>query len=382
MDEHQLKELLRKYQAGEATDEEIAFIESWYIQYNQDQETPFSLDERLEDSDAVWEKLHAQKPGFRISYLWPLIAVGACLLVFFYFVKPEALIVPQKTQELVNNRAVEIVPGTSKAVLTLANGRQVFLSGAENQKIGNQGIATLIEKGSGQLVYTIEKATAGKSPMSSNLVYNTISTPRGGQYWVVLSDGTRVFLNAGSSLRYPVNFSGKDRTVKLMGEGYFEVVHNDAAPFRIITGNRIIEDIGTKFNVNAYDDEPVMKTTLLEGAVQVSSFKQHVILKPGQQAQVSNTRRKGEIKVVNHANVDEAVAWKNGLFEFNRTNIKTVLNNAARWYDFEIVYANAIPNLKISGRVSRKVSFSGMMDLLKFEGLKFRKDGRTITIMN
>ncbi|MDP9082080.1 MAG: FecR domain-containing protein [Bacteroidota bacterium] len=380
MQEEQLKEILHKYQSGTATDEEIAFLESWYLQHNEDKKPAVSLEERLEDAEAIWNKLHPAEKRPGIKSVWPWLGAVACLLLFFYLGKLYITNTRQQENQLTQNHPNKIVPGSNKAILTLANGKQVILTNAGSGKFGNQGNTSISKTANGQLVYTVDPTT--KAPASNELAYNTVTTPMGGQYWVVLSDGTRVFLNAGSSLRYPASFIGNERRVELKGEAYFEVVHNNAAPFRIVTGSQVIEDIGTKFNISAYDDEPAMKTTLLEGAVKVSVDDQHVFLKPGQQAQVSNADRQQTIKVIRHANLDEAMAWKNGLFEFNNADIKQVMNNTSRWYDFKVIYENKVPDLKISGRISRNVNFSGLIDLLKFEGVKFRIAGRNVTIIN
>lgn len=379
MQDEELKALLQKYQTGNATEEEIAFLESWYLQHNEAEKADFLADERLEDVAAVWKKLQPSKNNFRILSLLTWLTAAACTLVFFYFGQ-RYFSKQKKEDQLAQKSPNKIVPGSNKAILTLANGKQIILSNAGNGKFGRQGNTAISKNANGQLIYTVEPTAQSSS--SKEIAYNTMSTPMGGQYWVVLSDGTKVFLNAGSSLRYPASFSGNERKVELKGEAYFEVVHNDAAPFRVVTGSQVIEDIGTKFNINAYDDEPVMKTTLLEGAAKASVQNQHVVLKPGQQAQVSNTDQDLPIKVIRNANVDEALAWKNGLFEFSNSGIKQVMNTTARWYDFKVIYENKIPDLKISGRISRNVNFSGLIDLLKFEGVKFRIEGRNVTITN
>lgn len=379
MQEQQLKELLNKYQSGEATEQEIAFLESWYLHHNEADKADLLSDELLEDAEAVWNKLHPQKKRFNITTSWPWLATAACLLLFFYFGGHYMYTTNKKQDEPAMNQAKAIVPGSNKAILTLANGKKIVLTDTTSGKFTKQGNTVISKTAGGQLVYTVESQ---KNNSATQLVYNTVSTPMGGQYWIVLSDGTRVFLNAGSSLRYPVAFAANERKVELKGEAYFEVVHNNAMPFRIVTGHQVTEDIGTKFNINAYDDEQVMKTTLVEGAVKVSTDNYHVVLKPGQQSQISNIDPLQAIKVIKHANIEEALAWKNGLFEFNNSDIRQVMNNTSRWYDFKVIYENEVPHLKISGRISRNVDFSGLIALLKFEGVKFKIEGRNVTIIN
>jgi len=379
MEEKQLKDLLHKYQTGKATEEEIAFLESWYLSHNEAERIYISADELVEDSEAIWAKFEPVRNKFRLRYMWPKIAVAASFLLFLYIGGQHLLKKSIKTPPLAKNESAAIVPGSNKAILTLSNGKQIILTGTGSSQFGKQGNTSLSKTAHGQLIYTV---TASSDEKSKELVYNTITTPAGGQYWIILSDGSRVFLNAASSLRYPASFSGNERKVELKGEAYFEVVHNGAAPFRIVTGNQLTEDIGTKFNINAYDDEAVIKTTLVEGAVKISTQGQHVILKPGQQTQINNDDAKQAIKIIPDANVDEVIAWTNGLFEFNNADIQQVMNNAARWYDFKVSYENKIPDLKITGRISRNVNFSGLIDLLKFEGIKFRIQGKTVTILN
>ncbi len=315
----------------------------------------------------------------KVYALWPRIAAAASILLFLFLGGQYFFKKPVKIATQAKNKLQIIVPGGNKAILTLSNGKKIVLSAAGNNQFGKQGNSSVSKTANGQLIYTV---SAGVGAKSNDLVYNTITTPVGGQYRIVLSDGTKVFLNAASSLRYPVAFSGNERKVELKGEAYFEVVHNGAIPFRVVTNNQVTEDIGTKFNINAYGEDAQIKTTLVEGAVKISTQKHDVVLKPGQQAQVTNNDIKQAIKTIPDANVEEAIAWTNGMFEFNNSDIKQVMISAARWYDFKVNYENEIPNLKITGTISRNVNFSGLIDLLKFEGIRFKIQGKIVTILN
>jgi ferric-dicitrate binding protein FerR (iron transport regulator) len=268
-------------------------------------------------------------------------------------------------------------PGSDRAILTLADGTKITLDSTGDGKIAQQGGTKVIKLG-GQLAYTA-------SP-SGEVLYNTISTPKGGQYQVVLPDGTKVWLNAVSSLRFPTTFSGSERTVELDGEAYFEVTSKataEHAPFRVNVNNMRVEVLGTHFNVMAYQDETAMKTTLLEGRVRVTSTPgqgddaRSVVLTPGQQASVGSTAR----VQVQTVDVDEAVAWKNGLFQFNNASLSTVMRQAARWYDMEVVYEGNVKDESFTGTVPRMEHLSGLLKVLELtKTLKFDIQGNKIIV--
>lgn len=261
----------------------------------------------------------------------------------------------------------DVLPGSDKAVLTLADGSTVTLDSTGKQVLrqGNTAIRQL----NGQLQY--ESGDAGKE-----ISYNTLTTPRGGQYQLLLPDGTGVWLNAGSSLRYPVAFRGKERKVILTGEAYFEVAHNDQQPFRIQVGDQLVEDLGTHFNINAYADEPEMKTTLLEGSVKVGN----VVLKPGEQALVN---KQGDISVKKGINTADAIAWKSGFFVFKDANLKTVMREIARWYDVTVIYQPDVNNSQqFSGRIDRSLTLSQVLNGLALTKARFSmKKNRTVVIL-
>jgi ferric-dicitrate binding protein FerR (iron transport regulator) len=261
----------------------------------------------------------------------------------------------------------DVLPGSDKAVLTLADGSTVTLDAAGNQVLrqGNTAIRQL----NGQLQY--ESSAAGKE-----MSYNTLTTPRGGQYQLLLPDGTGVWLNAGSSLRYPVAFKGNERKVILTGEAYFEVTHNEKQPFRIQVGDQLVEDLGTHFNINAYADEPEMKTTLLEGSVKVGN----VVLKPGEQALVN---KQGDISVKKAINTADAIAWKSGFFVFKDANLKTVMREIARWYDVTVIYQPDVNNSQqFSGRIDRSLTLSQVLNGLALTKARFSMEkNRTVVIL-
>src|SRR6185503_18584225 len=332
------KQLFLKYNQGTATRREKALVESWILKG-----TPAGAnltdEELLNDLIEIRARLGLAGNSAKTSRLWPRIAAAASILIFLsvggYFLLRKQ---PNKT-DAANYSALkqDAAPGGNKAVLMLANGKSIVLNDAKNGKLAEQGAVAIDKTSDGQIVYNTHGASVHAA---SKIAYNTMTTPRGGQYHLTLADGTNVWLNAASSLKYPVVFTGGERKVELTGEAYFEVVHNNAKPFRVVTNGETIEDIGTHFNVFAYGDEKAVKTTLLEGAVKVSTAASSVFLKPGQQSSVNQKEAKIDVA---SANIDEAVAWKNGLFEFNRADIPTVMRSLGRWYDLDIAYDGNIP---------------------------------------
>lgn len=279
----------------------------------------------------------------------------------------------------------EITPGGNKATLTLADGSRITLNDSANGEVAKQAGITITKTTDGQLVYTITNV----KPATQNvqIAYNTIETPKGGQYQVNLPDGSKVWLNAASSLHYPTRFTGQERKVTLIGEAYFEVTRNSAMPFRVVCNNQVIEVLGTHFNINSYTDEEVIKTTLLEGSIKVTPTNNlspkevaGVMLKPGQQSQITVGGIKN-IKVIN-VDTDEAVAWKNGYFTFASENIESIMRKVSRWYDVEIHYEGNITREEFVGSVSKYEKVSEILTTLELTGLvNFKIEGRRITVM-
>lgn len=265
---------------------------------------------------------------------------------------------------------VNIAPGGDKAVLTLANGKKIVLDTASNGDLEHEGNVKII-KLDGQVAYNKE----GQS--SKEVLYNTITTPRGGQYQLVLSDGTKVWLNAESSLRFPTSFPGAEREVSLSGEGYFEVAHNRSQPFRVtVNDDTKVEVLGTHFNVMAYTDETAVKTTLLEGAVKVTKEGNTQLLSPGQQAQVNS---EGNIALVDNADTEEALAWKNGLFQFTGADMGAVMRQIGRWYDLNVHLKGNISSVHLTGKVQRNLNLSQLIMVLEESGIEVTVNGKEIT---
>ncbi|HWK06717.1 MAG TPA: FecR family protein [Puia sp.] len=251
----------------------------------------------------------------------------------------------------------DVAPGADKAVLTLSGGRQLILDSTAADTVLTEG-SDIVANASGRLAYN-----AGSSP-GTGIVYNTLTTPKGGQYQLVLCDGTKVWLNAASSLIYPTAFTGDERAVQMTGEVYFEVTHDKKRPFKVKVGGQIIEDIGTHFNVNAYTDEPIQTTTLLEGAVSIGGHT----LKPGEKAAVAAS---GTIQV-SKGDPEQAIAWKNGLFDFTDADLPTVMRQLARWYNVDIKYEGNIPERQFTGMIGRSLTLTQVLKGLTRESVQYR----------
>ncbi|TCC84482.1 FecR family protein [Pedobacter hiemivivus] len=374
MDKQRAKELVQRYNQGLATAEEKALLENWYMQksYNlhlEDNEIDFERIEgeiRIGTLDRAGLNQHIVKT--KRFKLWPRIAIAASLILtvgvgLLYFVTESDSF---NSAGILANRN-DIARGSNKAILTLANGQKIVLTDAKNGELANEDDAIIRKTGEGQLVYD------GKTANATESVFNTIATPRGGQYSLILSDGTKVILNAASSLKYPTGFKGKDRIVELEGEGYFEVAHNKAKPFKVISKGQTVEVLGTHFNINSYSDEPSVKTTLLEGSVNVNGS----LLKPNQQAILTTDSK------INVTNVDgeDAVAWKDGLFKFDHTDMRTSMRQIARWYDVEVVYEGNVKDEQFYGKIDRSYTLSEVLKVLKISKVNFRIEGRKIIVM-
>lgn len=268
----------------------------------------------------------------------------------------------------------DALPAANKAVLILADGNTVNLDSAGSGAITRQGTVNL-SKAPGHLSYAA--ATNG----SGNPIYNKVATPRGGIFKLTLSDGTNVWLNSASSIRFPVAFSDKERTVEVTGEVYFEVakqvVKGNPVPFFCKAGNMEVAVLGTHFNINAYNNETDIKTTLLEGAVKIKQGANTKLLQPGQQSLVG---KDGQIALSDHVNMDEVMGWKNGYFVFEEANIGQIMREVERWYNLDVEYDGPLPDGRYNGRISRATKVSQVMKVLELSGINFRITGNKIII--
>ncbi|HEX6846262.1 MAG TPA: FecR domain-containing protein [Chitinophagaceae bacterium] len=264
----------------------------------------------------------------------------------------------------------DVAPGSDKAILTLADGSTIVLDDAQN--------GTLTRQGNSKVIKLDGKITYDASAKHSAVVYNTISTPNGGQYQLELSDGSLVWLNATSSIRFPTAFSGKERRIEISGEAYFEIARDRDMPFVVSVNGSEVQVLGTHFNINAYNDEENVKTTLLEGAVKFVQGDNANVLKPGQQLQLANN---GDIKVVSNVDIEEVVAWKNGMFNFEQAGIEKVMRQLSRWYDVEVEYQGKSDDLFIA-EMRRNIKLSDALRALELTGkVKFDIRGRKIIVL-
>lgn len=290
-------------------------------------------------------------------YGWAAAAVIGVLLIAGVIIWQQRL----STQQEISQAAVPVIlPGSNKAVLTLADGSKLTLDSVGNRTI-QQGNATVNQQG-GHLLYNA--ANSG-----SLLSYNTLTTPRGGQFRLTLPDGTGVWLNAASSITYPTAFTGAERNVTVTGEVYFEVAQMANKPFMVTANHTAIQVLGTSFNINAYTDEATVNTTLLQGSIKVTAGAAGQVLQPGQQAQ---TTTNGSLQVLNHADTDQAIAWKNGSFNFNGKGLPEVMRQLARWYDIEVVFSGKVPVRKFGGEIQRSLPLSEVLEILQTMDVKFK----------
>jgi len=303
-------------------------------------------------------------------YNWQVAASLIIILgisAWFYYHKGKD-VVPQVTVA-----QSDIAPGKNGAVLTLSDGRRISLDSSGNTSIAVQEGTQVINK-NGALQYL-----DGKQANEKSVAYNTLFTPEGRQYKLILPDGSQAWLNAKSSCRYPVAFTGNSRTVEITGEVYFEVMHNAACPFVVKAGKTEVCVLGTHFNVNAYSDEEDVCTTLLQGAVKVTEGKAIKYLKPGQQSVIDPVS--GNIQVV-EADTEAAVAWKNGFFQFEGSGLAAMLRQLSRWYGIEVRYEGAVPNMRFGGKLKRSLPLSGVLKLLKEGGIRYTLQNRLLTILS
>lgn len=291
-----------------------------------------------------------------------ILGAGSYFLLF----KPNT----GSTEQYKTVSAKDILPGTNKAILTLADGSSIILDSTTSGIIARQGTAAIEKQSNGTIVYNLNGTNDGK------VMTNTLRTPRGGQYKLTLPDGTKVWMNAASSITYPASFTGDKRVVSVSGELYFEVARNAAQPFIVEVEDRSsIEVLGTSFNINAYDNESSSNTTLIEGKVRVKKGDQSDILQPGQQARIGNA-----ITIAPRVDIDQILAWKNGNFNFEDMPLSGIMRQLERWYDIEVRYEGPVPAIKFHGKMSRGVALSDVITFLSDNDLKLQLEDRILIV--
>ncbi|SEN14565.1 FecR family protein [Chitinophaga rupis] len=308
----------------------------------------------------------APRIHFMRRWGWAAAAIILLLAAGIYYwprgsFKQPAAVVQQKG---------DVAPGANRAILTLADGSRITLDSTGNQVIRQGG--TAVRQHGDSLQYEAKEKEA-------LIAYNTLATPRGSQFRVTLSDGTKVWLNAASSLQFPVAFTGTERVVKLSGEAYFEIAGNPQQPFKVVANGMEVQVLGTRFNISAYQDESLIKTTLLQGAVKLVSAASQVLLQPGEQGVLSSPLAAFRVKTVNP---EDAVAWKNGYFAFDNAGIQEVMQQIARWYDVEVVFTDNSIKGNFGGTVSRYNDVTAVLKRLEMTGVvHFKKEDRKIIVM-
>ncbi|SDD81257.1 FecR family protein [Pedobacter soli] len=371
--EKNAKILLDKYLSGNCTPNEKAIVEQWYLQLPFEGDTP--QQHRITATQTeVWEKLQHGRQKAKQVLLFKRIAVAAsillCLSVGLYLAMRN-----NEPQQFTVSAKNDVKPGRNKALLTLADGSVIDLDNAKTGQLATQSGIVVRKTANGKLEYIIKDNPGNATQAIST---NVITTPRGGQYEVTLPDGTKVWLNAASSLKYPSSFAKNERKVELQGEAYFEVAKDKNRPFRVATNQQTVEVLGTHFNINAYSDEAQVKTTLLEGAVNVSSGTNSLKLKPGQQALLNLADAK--LHMNPDVDVDKEMAWKNDLFAFDNDDLKTIMRQISRWYDLDVVYQGKITNEKYVGEIPRNSNLSEVFKILELNHVHIDAKGKVLTV--
>lgn len=383
----QIAELIKKYLQQTISAAEQAELDRWLASSSQNQKLFDELTDEKKlvnelaffhsiSTAASLEKIRKQvssapvvsiKNNFRRWWAAAAIFILISGGTYFLFNKTG------KDQPITGNQkpAIDkISPGGNKAVLTLADGSIIILDSATNGTLTQQGNTKVSKLDDGQLAYNA-------SGDAEKVLYNTISTPRGGQYQMTLSDGSKVWLNAASSIRFPVAFINGYRKVDISGEAYFEIKKDPSKPFIVNMADKgEVEVLGTHFNINSYDDESDTKVTLLEGSVKVSNNVDSKTIRPGQQAQVTSS-----LSVLNNVNTDEIIAWKNSLFYFDRSEISVIMRQVSRWYDVDVLFEGVPAKKTFSGIVSRSNSINDILEIMKKAGVSFRIEGKKVTVL-
>lgn len=384
-------ELVMKYLRDELTVSEIEQLDNWLSESeankvlfekitNQDFLNKELSEFSVSDKQKAWDKI-VNVSGYERNIiqqipLYKAILKYAAIIVFILLSVTVIYKNLQNTNkhhnEIVNKQ--DVAPGGNKATLTLADGTTILLDEADNGELARQTNIVITKTKDGQLIYDLSGSKSENR--KGNVEINTINTPAGGQYQLILPDGTKVYLNSLSSLKFPVIFTGESRNVTVTGEAYFEVAKNKKMPFIVSINDVNVEVLGTQFNIMAYKDENFMKTTLLEGSVKITKGNAKRILIPGKQALTNSSE---EIEVVD-ADVEEATAWKNGYFKFNKQDIKSIMRQLSRWYNIDVVYEGNVPTDEFVGKIRRNSNLSQVLKILEFSEVKYKIEGKKIII--
>lgn len=379
-------QLIRKYLQQKASQQEILFLEKYYHYFEKE---PGILDQLSEpDQEALRNELFSgiQQKTARAARVIPIYksnwfrVVAAALILsigfgsYYFYNNLNSLTAVNEMKPL---HKTDALPGGNKAMLVLADGSSIILDTAKNGVLARQSNTNVLKLENGQLAY---RASGNKN---AEIVYNTITTPRGGQYHLVLPDKSTVFLNAASSIRFPVEFTGNERSVEITGEAYFEVAKEPGKTFKVLVKNKAndryseVEVLGTHFNINAYFEESYQKTTLVEGSIRFSMDNDRVTILPGEQVQLS---QEGNISVRKNLNMQKEIAWVNSLFIFDHNDIQSIMCQISNWYDVDVAFQGQVSPKTFSGIVSRKCNVSEVLKIMETAGIKFEIEGKNITV--
>jgi ferric-dicitrate binding protein FerR (iron transport regulator) len=321
-----------------------------------------------------WQgRLSAGARGRRMRYVLAAAACAVILVVGYFMSNPTPGPAPVAR---IDTLIRDVLPGGNRAVLTLANGQKVLLDEKKNGQLARQGSSSVVKISNGLLAYDVRKGRQASKEVKA-VTYNTLATPKGGQYQIVLPDGTKVWLNAASSLRYPTAFLGKERCVDVTGEAFFEVASQPDQPFTVRVGSSEVKVLGTQFNINAYGDRGRMSATLVSGRLCVTSGGHRQLLDPGEAAKVNS---EGSLILAEHADIEEATAWKKGLFYFHNADLKTIMRQLSRWYDVEVVYYGADTGRRFNGQIYRSLTLSEVLQVLHLGNIRFKIEGKTLNV--
>ena len=381
MTREEYNSLYEKYIAGKCSEDELVELENYQDSLilkeqvwdntimGDSEEIKQSIQIDLSNSIQEYNRIRKFK-----TRAWQSAAAAVLIIIstsIYYFQgSHEQVLVNTETPRFKN----DVAPGNNKAVLTLDDGSKIDLDDAKTGILASESNVDIKKTGDGKLEYTASIQDA------KIIKYNVLRTPMGGEYQLVLPDGSKVWLNSGSTLRFPTSFVGSERIVELKGEAYFDITKNSKMPFLVRTNNAMdIKVLGTQFNIMAYDDEKNINTTLIEGSVEVLKGLGKTMLKPGQEAVLN--KGSGNIKV-SIADLEQAIAWKNGYFIFSNENIESIMRKVSRWYNVDVIYQGNLSNKDFVGTISRNKNVSELLKMLELTGaVHFSIDGRRITVM-
>jgi transmembrane sensor len=379
MTTEEAKKLLERYLGGDCTPEESSLLEAWWDDLQAEYPWAIPDDEGKKVHDRmlskIKERLGEELPVRRIPwrrYIGIAAAVLAITIGLWYWRAPKRESASYTLPDFAVN---DVPPGGNHAVLTIGGGKRIVLDSAANGLLATQGNERVF-KHDGELSYT-EAAEGKGSNGTAAVTFNTLATPRGGQYQLLLPDGSKVWLDAESSITYPSAFIGPVRQVRITGQAYIEVVHNAKQPFQVQVRGETIRDIGTSFNIDAYEDEEADVITLASGEVLVGTPERNVTLqRPGQQV----TYRDGSLGTIGEGDLVSVLAWKNGLFDLRSADIAAVMRQIGRWYDVNVVFEGAVPPGHITGQVPRNTNLATVLEVLQKSGIHFRLQGKTVVV--